>query len=225
MSKARKNELKKGYREKERERKRFTEPLPIFLETKYPCIYNEYKELYDRISSRHGKKRNLVKTSTFKNWKINAEYQRAESASTTTGVSDSEAQGNEEEASETTSKTVQHQQLESASTTGVNEDRASQDQAVEIVMPASVDEDQATEQEIRMDINQLADIMVNVEGQVDQIINELREDPYLRNIMEGVEAEVETQADDEGIDISPLDNIEFDIEPFDFALELENYEW
>ena len=66
--------------------------------------------------------------------------------------------------------------------------------------------------------------MVNVEGQVDRIVNELRQDPYLRNMMDNAEAEVETQMD-EGIDISPLDDIEFDIEPFDFELEVENYPW
>ena len=213
MSKARKIELKKGYRQKERERKRFTQPLPLFLETKYPHIYEEYKELYNTLNARHGKKRNLIKTCTFKNWKDSVECQHAEAENTTTGAS----------VSETASKTVQHQQSETASTTSVNEDRVSEDQAVEIIIPANTGEDQATEEVIHMDINQLADIMVNVEGQVDQIVNELRQDPYLRNIMEGVEAEVETQAD-EGIDISPLDDIEFDIEPFDFDLEVENYQ-
>ena len=89
-------------------------------------------------------------------------------------------------------------------------------------MPASGDEDQEI---LRMDLEQLADIMVNVEGQVDQIMGELREDPYLRNIMDNVDAEFETEADDEGIDINPLEDIEFDIEPFDFGLEVEAYDW
>ena len=71
-----------------------------------------------------------------------------------------------------------------------------------------------------MSIEELADIMVNIEGQVDEIMNELRQDADLRQIMD----EVETQTD-EGIDISPLDDIEFDIEPFDFELEVENYPW
>ena len=209
-AKARKNEQKKGYREKERERKRFTEPLPAFLETKYPHIYTEYKELYETISKKHGKKHNLTKTVTFKNWKSDIEHQRAETATTSTATTDSEVQ--DEEAT----KTVH----ESPTTTGGNEDRV---QVVEIAMPpVSVDENQPI---LRMDIDQLADIMVNVEGRVDQIMGELREDPYLRQIMDNVDAEFEAQPDDEGIDISPLDDIEFDIEPFDFQAEVENYDW
>ena len=99
----------------------------MFLETKYPHIYEEYKELYNKLSTRHGEKRNLIKTCTFQNWKDDVESQRAEATDTTTGAS----------ASETASKTVQHQQSETASTTSVNEDRVSEDQAVEIIIPSN----------------------------------------------------------------------------------------
>ena len=70
MSKTKKNEQKRGYREKERERKRFTEPLPAFLEIKYPHVYDEYKEFYETISKKHGKKRNLTKTVTLRIGKL-----------------------------------------------------------------------------------------------------------------------------------------------------------
>ena len=222
MSKARKAELKKSYREKERERKRFTLPLPLFLESKYPNIFEEYKELYNSLNVSHGKVRNLTKTYTFKKWKDDVERQRVETVCTTTRTSVIEDQVNEDQPTGTASRTAG---------TSVNEGQVSEDQATEtpramaeIIIPANTGEDQATEEVIRMDINELADIMVNVEGQVENIVNELRQDPYLRNIMEGVEAEVETQAD-EGIDISPLDDIEFNIEPFDFDLEVGNYPW
>ena len=78
---------------------------------------------------------------------------------------------------------------------------------------------------IRMNLNHLADIMVNVEGQVDEIMSELREDPFLGDIMRNIDEEFETQIDDEGFEISPLDDLEFDVEPFDFQAEVENYEW
>ena len=74
---------------------------------------------------------------------------------------------------------------------------------------------------IRVNMDELIDIMVNVEDQVDQIMNELRQDQDLRDILD----QPETQPEDEGIDINPLDDIEYDIEPLDFNIEVENYLW
>ena len=74
---------------------------------------------------------------------------------------------------------------------------------------------------IRVNMDELIDIMVNVEDQVDQIMNELRQDQDLRDILD----QAETQPEDEGIDINPLDDIEYDIEPLDFNIEVENYLW
>ena len=61
-------------------------------------------------------------------------------------------------------------------------------------------------------------VLVNVEGQVDAIMNEIIQDEEWRNLLN---AEIE----DEGIEITPDDDIVFDIDPFDFALEVELYEW
>ena len=88
---------------------------------------------------------------------------------------------------------------------------------VEIIMPET-----ASEPVIRVEMNELVDIMADVEGHVEQILGELRQGPDLRAIMDEVEVQHE---DDEGIEINPLDDIEFDIEPFDFDLEVENYQW
>ena len=74
---------------------------------------------------------------------------------------------------------------------------------------------------IRLNMDELADIMVNVENQVDEIMNELRQDEDLRNILE----QPETFPEDEGIEINPLEDLEDDIEPFDFDLEVQNYMW
>ena len=73
MSKADKNERKKQYRKKQLERKHFNEPLPKFLEVKYPTIFEEYKDLYETIVKQNGKKRIATKTDTFKEWKSSVE--------------------------------------------------------------------------------------------------------------------------------------------------------
>ena len=54
---------------------------------------------------------------------------------------------------------------------------------------------------------------------------ELRQDPDLNRIMNEIDNEVDTAQQDEGIEISPLDDIMYDVEPFYFQLEVENYEW
>ena len=246
MSNSRKAALKKEYREKKRQRKRFTVPLPLFLETKYPDIYGEYEDLYNKLNTNHPKVCNLTKTYTFKKWKSDVHRQRSETVNKTT-ENIIPTNVNEDQATKAVSTTTEinipinvneDQATKAVSTTteiniptNVNEDQATEavSATAEIIIPTNVNEDQATEAVsttpsetvIRMDVNELVDMMVNVEGQVDQIIHEMRQDPYLRGIMDQVEA----QPVDEGIDISPLDDVEFDIDPFDFQLEVENYPW
>ena len=96
------------------------------------------------------------------------------------------------------------------------------EQQIEVIMPARGNEGQET---IQLNLEQLADVMVNVEGRVNEIIADLREDPFLAGIMNDVDEEIAAQPDDEGIDISPIDDIELDVEPFDYELEVENYQW
>ena len=55
-------------------------------------------------------------------------------------------------------------------------------------------------------------------GEVDDIINEILENEHIRNILERPE-------EDEGIGLNVFDEIEFDIEPFDFAAEVEPYDF
>ena len=215
MSKASKNEQKRSYRKRVLEKKHFTEPLPVFLETKYPDIFAEYEDLYKTITKQHGKKRIATKTRTFKEWKASVEQQQQHSDErTNTNTIGTQT------TTETTSTSIIEQDNEPS--------RAAQnlmavgEQQVEVIMPASANEGQEA---IQMNLDQLADIMVNVEGQVNDIMAELREDPDLRRIMGEIDNEVDTQPQDEGIDISPLDDILYDIEPFDFRLEVENYNW
>ena len=164
-------------------------------------------------------------------WK--ADIERAQSTTTdgeeatTSGTTGSEAQErlqtettttDSEEA--TTSGTTGSEAQERLQTEAATTTTGSEAQAVEIDMSPN----NANQSIIRMSLDDLADMMVNVEGQADRIIEELREDPFLRQIMDHVDEQVDTQPD-EGIDISPLDDIEWDIEPFDYEVEVEPYDW
>ena len=70
---------------------------------------------------------------------------------------------------------------------------------------------------ILIGMNNIVNVLMNVEDQVDDIINELMQDQGMRDIL--------VEPEDEGIEINPLDDIAYDIEPFDFNLEVENYDW
>ena len=205
MSKASRNEQKRIYRKKLLEKKHFTEPLPEFLQAKYPTIYKEYEDLYKTVTEQHGKKRIVTKTETFKAWKASVEQPDNDKRTNTIGT----------QTSTETPSAPDIEQTEAASTPAV-------ERQVEVIMPARHNEVSET---IQLNLDQLADIMVNVEGQVDNIMGELRQDPDLNRIMNEIDNEVDTAQQDEGIEISPLDDIMYDVEPFDFQLEVENYEW
>ena len=205
-AKARKVELKKCYRQKERVQKHFHYPLIPFLETKYPKVYEEYIKLYNWLNEEHPQTRNLTKTLSFKTWKESIQSRQTVSDNPPTTSDNDDVT---ETTSENTGTTSDISDVTETTTTSEN---------TATTVNVSVSENTPP---VNVSIEELADIMVNIEGQADQIINELREDADLRRIMDNVE----NQVIDEGIDISPLDDIEFDIEPFDFQAEVENYDW
>ena len=186
----------------------------------------------------------MSKTCTFKTWKCNNQRQGAVSASQVSVSIDGTAEttteirvprSDNDQDGDTTETTTEIRVPRSDN----DQDGGTTETAAEIRVPRS-DNDQdggttettaeirvprtetTNEAVIRMDVNELVDIMGNVEDQVDQIIRELRQDPDLQRIMHQAETQ---QQEDEGIDINPLDDIEYDIEPFDFELEVENYTW
>ena len=57
---------------------------------------------------------------------------------------------------------------------------------------------------------------------VDDILNEMMEDRFLRNLLERADVDV---TEDEGIVLNCFDEIAMDIEPFDFNLEVEPFDF
>ena len=58
----------------------------------------------------------------------------------------------------------------------------------------------------------------NLNNEADDIINELVQDEAVRNMFQ-------QSAEDEGIGLNVFDEIEFDIEPFDFDVEVESFDY
>ena len=230
------------FRQKEQERKRFDIPMRVFLEQKYPKIYQEYRDLYDTVNRIHPDVRDLTKTCTFKAWLHSLNHH-----STTDILTHvvKETLNHEETSISSTEENEIHslQNLDHSFQTDREVPQIAEES--ELVNPQNLDQSfepltqtpEAAEQLVKViaspsqratdepneaaavivNINDLVGIMANVEDSVDQIMNELDQDPVVRDIL--------NEPPDEGIEINPLDDIEYDIEPFDFNVEVENYEW
>ena len=55
-------------RKKDREQKRFNNPLRIYIERNHPKIFKEFTNFYNTIHYIHPRKKDLTKSETFKEW-------------------------------------------------------------------------------------------------------------------------------------------------------------
>ena len=67
------SEIAKPVREANRRRqlfknRRFNDPLKLFIERKHPTIFMEYVEFYKYLDQLNPTRKDLVKSSTFKDW-------------------------------------------------------------------------------------------------------------------------------------------------------------
>ena len=239
--------------EREQQRKRFDMPLHNFLENKYPGVYQEYRELYETLNRNHPYTRNLAKTRTFKRWleSINRQpvtdilstlvketFDQTETFGSSAEEDETNIDQNVDQTSEATGQASEEDetdidqnvdQTSEAAGQAVGEDeididqddqtnetagQAVQEQLYKVVETTS---QSAPQDEANEAAAVLADIMASVEDQVDDIVNELMQEQVIRDMI--------TEPEDEGIEINPLDDITFDLEPFDFNLEVENYDW
>ena len=178
--------------------RQFDEPLRIFIQTKYKDIYQEYNDLYVRMLEDCSVKKDLTKSKTFKEWlKANNGDVQTPSAS---GSQGSDSQDDEPEADDETAAEVEQANVE------VEQAAIEVEQASSVLGEALRD---ILEQEVVDPVS--ADFNLNVEI-VAEILDELQEDRSLRNVLEGGN-------EDEGIELSYFDDIEMDIQPFNYDLE------
>ena len=220
------------FRKREKERKHFEGPLRHFIEHKYRNIFQEYVELYDLMVANHPGKRNLVKTKTFRDWMRTNKASPLTSDILSTVIRETFGQNNMEgdETANTENEGDEAVNTESEGNEAVNTENEG-DEAVNtenegdeaVNTESEGDEAVNTESEGDEAVSTenkgvAANVLVDIEGQVDVIMNEIMQDEELRNLLN-------SEPEDEGIEITPDDDIVFDIEPFDFELEVEQYEW
>ena len=161
----------------------FNNPLAVFVEHKYPLIFEEYNELYRKMKETHPARKNLVTSVTFQEW-----------LAENTAVAASPAAPSSPAATSPPSPPAPSPvQVPDILTQAVEET------GVGIVQPLQGPQD--------------------IRQEIDEIINEMLRDEDLHDILEAPLPE------DEGIELNLEDEIYHDIQPFDFELEVEPYEY
>ena len=151
--------------------RKFNDPMKEFIEHKYPKIFQEYTELYQKLIAEYPHRKNLTRTSMFRQWI------RTETPAETPDV-----------LTQALRETFEHQE---------------QQQPLEHPLL------EAPQQDPQQFYNE-----------IDEILAEIIANDRPRDIFEAREP-----PEDEGIELNIEDEIHGDIEPFDFALEVELYEW
>ena len=204
----------RGLRSRVRSERRFNNPLRLFIQHKYRAIYEEYVELYNVMTAKHPRRRDLSTSSTFKEWK--AACFAVETATTTTQTSSS---------AQSTSPDIINRALQEAFT----EVAATTDIQIDLNIEHLPSQENLYENTDRLlsppeqDNNENIDHLPlppepNLNNEADDLINELMQDEAIRNLFE-------QPAEDEGIELNIFDEIEFDIEPFDFDTEVEPFDY
>ena len=223
------------FRKKEKERKRFERPLTEFLKHKYTGIYNEYKELYTKLDAAHPDVRNLVNTRTFKKWK----YEHRPDLRITVSTKSNGEEADEDQVAADVLTTAARQVFDQEPdkdvivseapvasdllTTVIREtfghDFRQEPEGEDVIVneaPEVIVSEAPDAIVSEAPVNEVQAIIQRVDAQVDAIINELMRDEELADLVED---------EDEGIELNIFDEIQGDIELFDYTLEVEGIDW
>ena len=199
------------WRENNYKDKRFNKPLREYIELKYGDIYNEYCSFFKSLDEQHPSAKDLTKTRTYKKWKnelLNHESTEPEDESDTTD--------NQTEPAEPDTTDNQTEPAE-PDTTDNQIDPAEPD-----VLTATIQETLSpVVNEINIDINEVDNI-------IEQMINELEQDDAIRDLLNQNNDELvhpHYQYEDEGIGLNVETELEDILEPFDYNLEVEGFEF
>ena len=163
-------------RENKLNQRRFNNPLKEFIAHKYPAIFHEYSELYNKLMALHPLRKDLTRTTTFRQW-----------------------------IAETQPQTPPNPPLSDVLTQALREtiDNNGQEQQ----------ERQQQEQDAPPPLEQGPSQLF---AEVDELLNELAANRDIGDIVEP-----EAAHEDEGIELNIYDEIYNDIQPLDYALEVE----
>ena len=222
------------FRQKEQERKHFEGPMRNFIKEKYPLIFDEYKAFYEALNRNHPDTRDLTKTCTYKTWLSSLKQQDPSDILATAlrqALGQEESRISDDENGESSCQQSDDQAVDRhafvASEAPEENKKDSGNNLTFTVTDRERENETGEASNVLIDINDLADIMENVDAQVDAIMDELARDEVLADMLNRPVDQVVDEPADEGIELNPLDDIDIDldVEPFDYNLEVESYQW
>lgn len=180
--------------------RRFDHPLCLFIQTKYTAIYDEYTNLYKKMNSESPHRKDLLKTKCFKEWMVENSTHKPQT--------------------DMVQLYIPQVLLEPCVHPSVQEDILSQTKQGVFAEESGTFQPESIRHEIVQSEASPED-NVKVEESIEDILHELMM-PSLRDYLDGVNL---NPNDDEGIGLNHFDEITMDIEPFDYELEVEPFDF
>ena len=200
----------------QRRERRFTKPLKLFLQGKYPVIYEEYIKFFSNMESEYPAKKDLTKTEMFNEFlsKYPVEICTVEVLETSSETPVQTTTSSETPVQTTTSSETPVQTTISLISEIVNELFGPAQAATSSETPVQtttssetpVQTTTSSETPVQTTTSLLSDI-------VDEIFGPGNLDQYIDHV----------ENMDEGIDLNILDELKFDLEDFDFELETVDF--
>ena len=195
QTKTDKSKYDKQRKANERKEKRFTKPLKLFFQRKYPAQYDEFVKFFNQLENTYHGKKDLTKTGMFREFLSNHPAQEKSTVSLDAEIT---VELFPNIASLLDSVTSPAEATSQAPTAFPN--TSSSQAIVEASSTSPIEVLESSSQDQTQDIiSELVDELFGPGG-LDQYID------HVENM-------------DEGIDVNILDELKLDLEPFDFELE------
>ena len=198
------------WRSRTGKKRRFNDVVREYIELKHNTIFEEARQFFQALEEKHPDSKNLLKTKTFKEWKKRITNPVEE---TDDGDESENQQVNNRDEAPTSEPSEQPQR---EGTDDPDETTTTAD-----ILPCLVEElipSNACES-----FNQADDI---IQG----IIQDLEQDQAVRDLLNGLEDDDDLvqphyQEEDEGIGLNVETELDAILEPFDYDLEVEGFEF
>ena len=204
----------------ERRERRFTKPLKLFFQRKYPTHYAEFVKFFSHLEKEHPGKKDLTKTDKFKEFLSNHPVQEKSIVPLDAEIVINlfpNLVSTLESPTEATSERPNIEVLESSSSSQ-DQTPTSERPNIEVLESSSSSQDQTSNMhetptsERPNTISELLDEMFGPDGINEEDLHGIDEDLHRME-----------ENSDEGIELDHFNELAFDIEPFDFELETEGF--
>ena len=222
-----------------REERRFNTLLSDYMKVKYKDIYDECRQMYNSLNGKYPEKHNLTKTKDYKTWKkqtlaTNESSDEDKEPITTEPITTATEPITTAKTTEpiTTAMTTEPITTATEPITTATEPITSAATRIETVAEGdranNIGDENENIFEIAME-GHLPDTLENrdeMDDIINNIIRELQQDEDLRNIMHDDElVQPHYMDEDEGIGLNVESELEAILEPFDFDVEVEGFDY